>query len=92
MEQSQAAGPAHEVLAFYSSPGPVTRAGDQEAAFAALPAEVEALARVVQGLVLHEFTASVMHGVEIAPERQFESHIRAVPDMLDRLRTSAVGR
>jgi hypothetical protein len=47
---------------------------------------VEALARVVQGLVLHEFTASVMHGVEIAPERQFESHLRAVPDMLDRLR------
>jgi hypothetical protein len=85
MEQSQAR-PAQEVLAFYSSPGLVTRGGEHEAALAALPAGVEALARVVQGLVLHEFTAFAMHGVEIAPERQFESHIRAVPDMLDRLR------
>ena len=78
--------PSDEVLAFYRTPGIMTGSGDHEAALAALPDEVRALTRVVQGLVLHEFTASSMHGVEIAAERRFESHIRMVPQLLDRLR------
>ena len=79
--------PSDEVLEFFSLPGPMTGGGDHEEALAALPADVGALAAIVQGLALHEYTAAMMHGVEIAPERQFESHIRTVPRMLDRLRT-----
>jgi len=86
MERMDDTRPPEEVLAFYSAPGVMTGSGSDEAALAALPDDVAALARIVQGLVLHEFTASSMHGVEIAAERRFESHIRMVSRMLDRLR------
>ncbi len=85
MKRSDAAKPSDEVRAFYSVPGAMTGAGRHEVALAALPVDVAELARIVQGLALHEFTASSMHGVEVSPERQFESHIRTVPRMLDRL-------
>jgi hypothetical protein len=77
--------PSDQVLDFYRTPGLMTGAGRHAQALAALPRELPSLARIVQGLVLHEFTASAMHGVGIAPERRVESHLRSVPCMLDRL-------
>lgn len=85
MAEAKFVAPSREVLAFYAAPGAMTGGGDHEAALAALPDDVADLACIVQGLALHEFTASSMHGVDIASERQFESHIRMVPQMLDRL-------
>lgn len=52
--------------------------------FDALPNDVAALARVVQGLMLHEHAAP-FYGVVLADERRRQSHIRPVGRMLDRL-------
>jgi Transglutaminase-like superfamily len=81
--------PSDEVLAFHSLPGPMTAGDGSDKALAALPDDMDTLVRIVQGLVLHEFTATAMHGVEISPERRSESHIRAVPRMLNRIRELA---
>ena len=62
--------PSDEVLAFHSLPGPMTAGDGSDEALAALPDDMDTLVRIVQGLVLHEFTATAMHGVEIAPERR----------------------
>jgi hypothetical protein len=78
--------PSNQVLEFHSLPGPMTAGEGSDETLAALPDEMGTLVRIVQGLVLHEFTAETMHGVAIAPERRFESHIRTVPRMLQRLR------
>jgi hypothetical protein len=78
--------PSDGVLEFHSLPGPMTAGEGSDDTLAALPDDLDTLVRIVQGLVLHEFTASTMQGVEIAGERRFESHIRTVPHMLNRLR------
>jgi hypothetical protein len=85
VEPSQQVLGFEQVLDFYRTPGMMTGAGRHTQALAALPRDLPSLARIVQGLVLHEFTASAMHGAAIAPERRFESHLRSVPRMLDRL-------
>jgi hypothetical protein len=51
----------------------------------ALPNDLEDLARIVQGLALHEYVASSFYGVTIPEERRSESHIRRVDQMLNRL-------
>jgi hypothetical protein len=50
----------------------------------ALPRDVAALARAVQGLLLHEHWAPA-YGVALSNERRSASHIRPVERMLDRL-------
>lgn len=82
---TDAVEPFEQVLEFYRTPGTMTGAGRHAQALAALPRDLRRMAGIVQGLVLHEFTAAAMHGVVIPPERRFESHLRSVPQMLDRL-------
>ncbi|HEY7637727.1 MAG TPA: transglutaminase domain-containing protein [Gemmatimonadales bacterium] len=52
--------------------------------FESLPQDVGELARIVQGLAIHEFAAD-WYGVSIPGERRDESHIRPVERMLERI-------
>jgi hypothetical protein len=67
---------------FYTHPAPMTSSGAHD--LTDLPTDVESLARIIQGLVIHEFMAPA-YGVTVSPERASESHIRHVDDMLDRI-------
>jgi len=72
------------ILDFYTPPAPMTSAGRHAPLLEALPSEPAALARVVQGLLLHEHWAP-SYGQDLSPERRAESHIRPVSEMLDRI-------
>ncbi len=71
-------------FADYLRPGVMTAAGEHLALILELPGGVPALAKVVQGLMMHEFFGSA-YGVEIPSERSSESHIRPVAEMLTRI-------
>lgn len=75
--------PQH-VLDFYTRPAAMTSAGAYAPMFDGLPHQLAALARVVQGLLLHEHWAPT-YGVTLSDERRSESHIRPVERMLHRL-------
>lgn len=72
-------------LDFYAHPGVMTDAGEYAVMLDALPNDVAALVRIVQGLALHEFVASPLYGVTVPEERRSESHIRRLNQMLQRL-------
>jgi hypothetical protein len=79
-----ARGMTHEeLLAFYTAPGPFT----DLAAFAdqvdALPAEPAAMARLVQGLLIHEGLTGA-YGVSLPEERAAEKQIHGVSALLRR--------
>jgi hypothetical protein len=74
--------PTKAVLDFYRQPTALTDPGRHEDKLAALPADVGALARIVQGLAIHQYAAS-HYDVTIPDERKNESHIRHVERMLD---------
>ena len=76
--------PSREILAFYAAPSPLTSPGRHAAAFEALPNDPIALARIVQGLVLHKYMAQA-YGVEVPSARDVESHTRRVETMLDQI-------
>jgi Transglutaminase-like superfamily len=87
---------AQHMLDFYTRPAEMTSGGGHAPMFDALPRDVAALARVVQGLLLHEHWAPA-YGVALADERRSESHIRSTKRMLDHLlahdgRPLSVGR
>jgi hypothetical protein len=72
------------MLDFYLRPGAMTAGCGHAPRFDELPRDVAALARVVQGLLLHEHAAP-HYGIALADERRSQSHIRPVERMLDRL-------
>lgn len=76
---------ARELVELYTQPGALTTPGKYADMLAQLPEDAGAIARVVQGLVVHEFVAAPFYGVTIPDERKSESHIRRVEQMLDRL-------
>jgi hypothetical protein len=71
-----------QILDFYTRPAGMTSAGEFAPLFDALPRDLAALTRVVQGLMLHEHAAP-LYGVALADERRSQSHIRPVERMLD---------
>jgi hypothetical protein len=73
-----------EMLDFYMRPAAMTSGGEYAAMLAALPNDIGALVRIVQGLALHEYMASA-YGVTTPEQRRNESHIRRIDRMLDRL-------
>lgn len=81
---SQLALPSPEILAFYTEQSALTSPGRYAAAFDTLPGDPIALARIVQGLVLHKYMAKA-YGVEIPPSRGEEVHTRRVESMLDQI-------
>jgi len=75
---------AQQILDFYTRPAEMTSDCGHAPMFDELPRDVAALARVVQGLLLHEHWAPG-YGVALSDERRSESHIRPTKRMLDHL-------
>lgn len=73
-----------DTLAYYAQPGPMTGAGPHANALAKLPADVGALAKIVQGLAVHQYMADA-YGFEVPEARKAESHIRHADKILDRI-------
>ena len=71
-------------LDFYAHPTTMTFGGSYTPMFAGLPNDLTDLARIVQGLLLHEHAAPA-YGVTLTDERRNEVHLRPVEQMLDRL-------
>jgi hypothetical protein len=76
---------AADLLTYYTRPGIMTDTGEYASMLAALPAQISALCRVVQGLLLHIFWAE-RYGVELTEERKQELNIRSAAGMLARIR------
>jgi hypothetical protein len=74
----------HDLLDYYASPGPMTGAGRHARALAELPSDVNALARIVQGLAVHQYMAD-SYGYQVPDERKSESHLRHADRILDRI-------
>jgi hypothetical protein len=71
-------------LAFYGRHGPITDPGPHANLLAALPAGVESLVRVVQGLVVHIFWAE-RYGLRLSQEREGEVGLRRVEAQIERI-------
>ena len=78
--------PRDEVLAFYRRNEWMTDPGERGAELAALPSDPAALARRIQGVLLHEHWAPA-YGQDLAPARRAESQLRSTAQMLERLDT-----
>ena len=70
------------ILDFYLRPAAMTSSRRHALMFDALPHDVAALVRVVQGLMLHEHAAPFYGGV-LADESRSQSHIRPAERILD---------
>ena len=71
-------------LGFYRKPVDLSAAGKHAPLLKNLPRDVGALARVVQGLLIHEHMTEA-YGVKLSPERHAEAHVRPLEAMLDRI-------
>src|SRR5690242_14151036 len=78
------AGHEQDVLDFYAQPGPMTKAGRHKRALAALPDDIGTLARIIQGLAVHQYMADA-YGFKVPEKRKAESHFRAADRILDRI-------
>ena len=83
-QQSDRPTPSAEILKFYAEPSALTSPGRHAETFDALPNDPIALARIVQGLVLHKYMAHA-YGLEVAPGRDAEAHTRRVESMLEQI-------
>src|SRR5262245_61881974 len=70
---------------FYTKPGVMTSAGRYAPLLEALPGDVTALTRVVQGLGVYDAVATDFYGFGVPEGREAEIHIRPVEGMLERL-------
>ena len=73
-----------DTLAYYAQPGPMTGVGQHAKAVAQLPADVAALAKIVQGIAVHQYMADA-YGFEVPEARKAESNIRHANKILDRI-------
>lgn len=69
---------------YFTTPGSITNPGAHAGRLKQLPAEVDALRQIVQGLVLHVFWAD-QYGVKHTLERQAEVQLRYAARQLDRI-------
>lgn len=74
---------AGRVLEYYASPGPLTDLSDHGERIEALPDDVQSLAEVVHGLIIHQFLAEPFYGVAIPEARRQEAQIRDASSMID---------
>jgi hypothetical protein len=75
--------PAH-TTGHYLEPAVMTAPGDYQPLLAGLPRGVAALARVAQGLLIHEHIAGA-YGVTLTGERRASVHVRPVATLLGRM-------
>jgi hypothetical protein len=73
-----------EILAFFAQASFLTDPGPHADLFSALPDDLPALCRVVQGLLIHPYWAGA-YGYSIPQARASEYQIRAVAGKLDRI-------
>src|SRR5690606_7199975 len=66
---------------FYTAPGVMTDPGEYKALFTGLPAEIPALVRVVQGLLLPPLVSG-LYEVELSSMQRKEVNVRPVREML----------
>ncbi|MBN2502993.1 MAG: transglutaminase domain-containing protein [Anaerolineales bacterium] len=71
-------------LAYYATLGVMTDPKDCAPLFADLPADIPALVKVVQGLLVHIFWAE-RYGLKLDEARKQEVNIRAINDKLERI-------
>ncbi|MDA4129647.1 MAG: transglutaminase-like domain-containing protein [Thaumarchaeota archaeon] len=72
-----------QILDYYKSPGLMTSPGKYAKELRKLPRDVGELAKIVQGLGIHQFVAEPFYGVPISEERlENESHIRRLDGLL----------
>ena len=71
-------------LDFYRTPVELSALGPHAGLFQELPRDVGALARIVQGLLIHEHMTEA-YGVKLPPERHAEAHVRPLSKMLDKI-------
>lgn len=74
--------PRADILSAYARPARMTDPGARATLFAGLPTDIDALAGVIQGLLLHEHW-SPAYGVTLTDERRREVHTRPTSAMLD---------
>lgn len=74
-------------LDFYSHPYALTSAGHHAALLAGLPSDVDALARIIQGLIVYDVVAADLYRVDLPPDRLGDVHLRRVEDVVDRILT-----
>lgn len=70
-----------DMLDFYTRPAVMTSAGDHASSFDALPPDLAGLARVAQGLYVHEHMTAD-YGVALSDERRSEVHLRSTAQRL----------
>ena len=68
-------------LDFYRHPVAMSDAGRQARLFKDLPHDPAALAKIVQGLLMHEHIAPA-YGLKLSPEQHAQAHIRPVEKMV----------
>jgi hypothetical protein len=76
--------PSPTVLDFYRHPAGMSQFGRYIPLVAGLPADVERLVPIVQGLAIHEYMAKA-YGITIPESRKSESHLRPVTQLMERL-------
>jgi transglutaminase-like putative cysteine protease len=69
--------------AYYAQPGPMTALDLRPAVAEGLPADPLGLCRVARGVIVHEFLAASLYGVEIPPERADEVETRPASAIVD---------
>jgi hypothetical protein len=69
-------------LEYYRNHGVLTSPGARRVEFCALPQDIAALSRIVQGLLIHRDIAPVLYDVKLPPERYPEANSRPVAVML----------
>jgi transglutaminase-like putative cysteine protease len=75
---------APRILEYYAAPGLMTDAGLHTSLFDDLPRDVQALARVAPGLIIHEYISGA-YGVKTPESRKNEKHVRPVSQILNRI-------
>jgi hypothetical protein len=71
-------------LAYYAQPGRMTDAGPYAALFDALPRDIPALVKALQGVMVHIFWAE-SYGLHLSDERKAEVQLRRVDKQLARI-------
>ena len=74
-----------DLLDYYRESTAMTAAGAAAPRFADLPADLESLTRIVQGLGLYDGVARDFYGFEVPAERAGEIHLRPIESMLERI-------
>jgi hypothetical protein len=73
-------------LDFYRQPVALSHAGRQARLLEDLPRDPAALARIVQGLLMHEHVAPA-YGLKLSAEQHAQAHVRSVEEMLQAIAT-----